>query len=281
MRKMLFPFISEAEGRLPMYLTSIGSLKNQDHMVRLEGFTSYHLLYCISGKGVLFISGNEYQISQNTGFFFRPGIPHEYYAISKPWTTFWVTFDGYAAARLMETLNMGAYEVFNITDMSRLDEIHSKMHNAASTTNPHNGFMSSSLLYSFLLELGDLIDMGESSSKSQQYTRLLPVISYIEKNYMRDLTLEDLSRTIDITPQHICRLFKQTLNLRPFVYVTRYRLQKAKELLAGTDNLPVKQIAGLTGFKDTRYFCAVFKEYEGMTPMEFKKLHRSYSETTN
>ena len=99
---------------------------------------------------------------------------------------------------------------------------------------------------------------------------LLPVLDYIDENFHKDFALTILAKQAGISPQHLCRVFKETLNMRPLEYLTRRRLQEAKRLLQRTE-LPIAEIALQSGFPDAGYFSTVFKKHEGITPMEYKK----------
>ena len=276
MRKMIFPLITEEESRLPFYITSIGSLENQHYVNRPEGYNSYHWLHCTSGSGRLSISGREYVIDAGTAFLFYPGVPHEYYAVREPWTSFWITFDGRSVAELMSVLGIGSFEIYQITDMKRLDALHADIHSAASSERPLRGIECSHRLYRFLLELKSCTSTWESRSRNKKNSQLQPILDFIERNYGRNISLTELADEAGITPQHICRLFRQAYNMRPFEYLNKLRLQKAKEMLVSPSNPQLKVIAASAGYNDTSYFCAVFKEYEGMTPVEFKRLHMEY-----
>ena len=120
-------------------------------------------------------------------------------------------------------------------------------------------------------------NINESTYQLKPFIKnqLQTVTEYIENHYGICITLEDLSSIINVTPQHLCRLFKQAYNMRPFEYVTRYRLKCAKELLLNSNDYTVKTIAEMVGYNDTSYFCDTFKEYEGCSPLEFKKRLRT------
>lgn len=274
MRKMIFPLLTEDIKKLPFYVTSIGMNMSQEQMMRPEGYPSYHILYVASGKGKLHIGGNEYIIGENSGFFFFPGVPHEYYAISSPWKTLWVTFDGYGVQKLMSLMKIDRYKTFIITDLQALDSMHTDLYNSASAEYPSKDYDCSARLYKFLLELKNCTNLWDSEQKSGNLKKLQPLRDYLDKNYMNPVTLEDMSGVMGISPQHLCRLFRQAFNMRPFEYVTQFRLQKAKEILAGADTPLLAAVASRTGFNDVSYFCAVFKEYEGMTPVEFRRMHK-------
>lgn len=272
--EMIFPLITEEEVQLPFYLTSIGSMRNQDHTQRPEGYPNYHWLHCMKGKGVLLIGGNEYTIPENTGFFFRPGVPHEYYPVEEPWETHWLTFNGSSIDWLLDLIHLGTYSIFHIHDMPRLERMLSDIYTAARSTKLDRGFECSHLLYRFLLELNHCIGSSDVKQKKEKYRQLAPVLSYLEKNLANGISLEEMASVAGVTPQHLCRLFKHIFHMRPFEYLTGLRMQKAKEMLVSSGTKPLKEIAAYTGYSDTSYFCAVFKEHEGMTPMEFRKMHR-------
>ena len=101
----------------------------------------------------------------------------------------------------------------------------------------------------------------------------LDEIDYIDKNFRKELTLVELADLIDLSPQYLCRLFKEGLSLRPFEYLARKRIQQAKLLLL-EDKLNINEIAAEVGYNDCSYFCAVFKKHEMLSPAEFRSLHK-------
>lgn len=276
MRKMIFPIITEEEAKLPFYITSIGANENQHHVQRLEGYPGYHFLYATSGKGRFIIEGKEFPITESMGFFFQPGIPHEYYAEDEPWTTWWITFDGYAVKNFLTIAGLDRYTVFHISDMEKLHQLHGDVHTAAASARPASNFNASHMLYRFLLELKGCTGIGTMKAKHGRYLQLQPLLAFIEENYNKTISLEEMAGVTGVTPQHLCRLFKQTYSMRPFEYLTRYRLQKAKEMLVDPGNPVLKEIAAITGFNDPSYFCSVFRQVEGMTPIEFKRMHKEF-----
>lgn len=276
MRNIIFPIITEEEGKLPFYITSIGTDDNQSHIQRPEGYPSYHFLYSKSGQGRLFIDGKDFTIDDNTGFFFQPGIPHEYFAEAEPWTTWWITFDGYAVKELLNVVELGRYDVFHISDMEKLHQLHRDVYAAAASARPASGYDASHMLYRFLLELKSCVGAETLKTRRDRHQQLQSLIMFIDDHYNKSISLNDMAEITGVTPQHLCRLFKLAFNMRPFEYLTRYRLQKAKEILVGSGNPALKEVAAIIGYNDTSYFCSVFRQYEGMTPIEFKRIHREF-----
>ena len=92
---------------------------------------------------------------------------------------------------------------------------------------------------------------------------------FIRESYMRQITLEDLTALAGCSKTTLIQAFKEVYGSTPFGYIIQIRLQKAKELLVGTD-AGISQISDLIGFQSVHYFSRFFKEKEGYSPMEFR-----------
>lgn len=133
------------------------------------------------------------------------------------------------------------------------------------------GIEFSKLLYSFLLDLSQ--QLTNSGTLDRQLDRLAPVLSYIEANIHRPLSLQELADTAMITPQYLCLLFKKILNMRPMVYVNQERINLSKALMFRESGKRIQEIGQMVGFDHPSYFSAQFKRYTGMSPEQFKQLH--------
>ncbi len=273
MNNYLFTLITE-EDKLPYYVKGVGGLANQNHIERMNGYPDYQWIHCVRGKGILLIDGKEFIIGKNSGFLLYPGIPHEYYALEEPWETHWVSFDGEGVRLLMDSLGFGSYEIIYFSDIKVLDNMINEIYLAASSKSLIMGYGCSTRLYGLLIELRRQKIKEEEAAGVSKLKQLEPVITFIEKNYFRNPTIEEMADVISASPQYLCRLFNKTYHMRPFVYMTLLRMQKAKELLIREMDITVKDIAEGIGYNDTSYFCSVFKKNEGVTPSEFRLLHR-------
>jgi AraC-like DNA-binding protein len=68
---------------------------------------------------------------------------------------------------------------------------------------------------------------------------------------------------------HFARMFKQTVGISPHRYVLQCRVEWARELLAGTD-MPLSEIAIVTGFSDQSHYTRWFREITGITPGSYR-----------
>ena len=94
------------------------------------------------------------------------------------------------------------------------------------------------------------------------------LMQYIDFNYSRIISLEDLSTLAGVNKTTLISIFKEVYGTTPIRYINRIRLRKAKELLVNTDT-SVSEIADLVGFSDYKYFIKVFKKYVGCSPVKF------------
>ncbi|MEK4064562.1 MULTISPECIES: response regulator [Paenibacillus] len=93
---------------------------------------------------------------------------------------------------------------------------------------------------------------------------------YIEDNYHKDLSIEELSEVAGLSISHFCTLFKQISGYTFLEFVTNCRMEKAKYILQNS-NVKVYQVAPLVGYQDPRYFTQVFKKATGKTPTEYRE----------
>lgn len=96
------------------------------------------------------------------------------------------------------------------------------------------------------------------------------IIQYTNRNYFRDITLEDICTEFSCSRSHISHLFKKETGKSFREFLTDVRLQVAKSLLKNS-RLTVTEIAYSVGFSDSNYFSNVFKSKEGVSPGKYRK----------
>lgn len=267
-----YPILND-EVALPFYVTGIGAIDTEWHVKRDEGYVYDQIIYCVRGQGKLIVEGEEYVIEPGFGYYLPKGVPHEYYATQDIWENHWVSFDGSAVVELMKTINFEKARVFEISNLSACEAVFKKMLYLLKTDYFYSGFQCSALLYQFLLEIHRYVNLQSSPNESSKIHQLKPVIDYIDNNFEKEIELKSLAEVINLSPQYLCRLFKECFNMRPFEYLARKRIQEAKTLLLETyEN--INDIAVKVGYNDCSYFCAVFKRHEMLSPAEFRALHK-------
>jgi len=94
-------------------------------------------------------------------------------------------------------------------------------------------------------------------------------IEYINNNYSRDISLENIAEALGVSPYYISRLFKQELKKNFVDYLTDVRIKHALNLLRGKD-CSIKELSEKVGYNNPTYFCKVFKRKTGKTIGEYK-----------
>jgi AraC-like DNA-binding protein len=95
------------------------------------------------------------------------------------------------------------------------------------------------------------------------------VDSYFNKFAMKSPSPGDLARQIGVSIRQLNRIFLDYYSMTFKQKLTSYRIEQAKDLLMHTE-LPVKEISQRVGYLSESYFCKVFKESLGMTPLEYR-----------
>lgn len=94
--------------------------------------------------------------------------------------------------------------------------------------------------------------------------------SFIHENFYKDISLDDVSRAVDISPYYFSKLFKQDEGTNFIEYLTKVRMNNARKLLANP-SFSIKEVCVKSGYADPNYFSRIFKKYEGVTPSEYRE----------
>ncbi len=129
------------------------------------------------------------------------------------------------------------------------------------------------------MHLGDArlpVDSGDSQARNIE--KLVHVTNYIDAHRNEDLTMEQLADLAGFSKYHFERLFKSCMGISCYQYITKRRVMMAQELLSDTD-LSVTDIAMQSGFFSLSTFNRVFKDMNGCSPTEYRKLYLQGADT--
>jgi len=90
------------------------------------------------------------------------------------------------------------------------------------------------------------------------------VREYLTENFVEAVTLAELAKIADLTPNHLCSAFRKEIGVPPHAYQTQMRLTKAKSLLAA--GMSIGEAAAETGFVDQSHLTHQFQRFFGVTP---------------
>ena len=94
---------------------------------------------------------------------------------------------------------------------------------------------------------------------------------YMDRNYKENFSTAKMAVSLGTTPEHLNKVFTERERVGLFEYVMRIRMDEAKRMLKSTE-MPEEEICIHIGFEDVRYFQSIFRQYERMTPSEFRDM---------
>ncbi|MBP3217495.1 MAG: helix-turn-helix domain-containing protein [Lachnospiraceae bacterium] len=103
------------------------------------------------------------------------------------------------------------------------------------------------------------------------YERLGRALDYISKHYTESITLENAAVISGFSKYHFSRLFKAYMNCNFYDYLTDLRIRSAQAMLAANE-LPITEVALLSGFSSISTFNRTFRQKNGCTPGEYRAL---------
>ncbi len=117
--------------------------------------------------------------------------------------------------------------------------------------------------------LEDIISELERLKSDSSKNIVLKIKYYLQKNYINNPSLTELSEVFNLNPSYISSLFKEETGTNISDYILSMRLTEAKSLLKNTDT-QIGIISEKLGYNDYRHFCTVFKKETGMSPLQYR-----------
>ena len=129
-----------------------------------------------------------------------------------------------------------------------------------------SALMTEALVLLFRRELCESGDGGGGNPDRLRAYRLIePALRHVRDHYAESVSVEELAALCRISKHYFCHVFKDVTRKSAMEYLLDYRLQVADVLLGSTDR-PVGEIAETCGFESAAYFCRSFKNHYGVSP---------------
>ena len=118
-----------------------------------------------------------------------------------------------------------------------------------------------------------LVKMMEGVRNHYEYVDF--VKEYVAANYRHEVLFSDLARVAHISRSHLSGLFRKEVGSTFPVYLTQFRISKAKEILK-REPFKLHEVAALVGYKDYAHFSKMFKKVTGQSPEQYRQdIHTS------
>jgi len=115
----------------------------------------------------------------------------------------------------------------------------------------------------------DIVKAGRTNTRSLENDLIQRVVTYINAHLTEDISIEEISKEINISYYYMCHLFKSVYGVSVNTFRTQKRLEAAIKRLLTTDE-KIADIAITYGFNNVSYFTEVFTKMVGLSPTAFK-----------
>lgn len=126
------------------------------------------------------------------------------------------------------------------------------------------------MLITFAEHLSLLADRALLQEQPAEPAPVLRARKYIEQNVSTSLRLDEVARSAGLSTTYFSRMFKRTTQIGFSEYVSRVRIEQAKELLLNP-NMQVQEVAFAVGFGSVHHFNRIFKKLTGVPPGEYRQ----------
>lgn len=107
--------------------------------------------------------------------------------------------------------------------------------------------------------------------EKQEYDLTEQIKTYIQKNYMNDISISQIADNFNLTPNYLSSIFHQRTHCKLIEYITEVRITNAKRLLVKNNTASVKDITVMVGYTSSRHFSTLFQKFTGQTPSSYRK----------
>lgn len=256
-----------APKQMPSVWVEMSGLSYCDSTYRIDRVCSDVTVveYVISGTGSLFVGGNTYHPSAGDIYILHEKSDHSYIADKKdPWVKIFVNLKGTAVPGMLQAFGLHKKALYS--GCEELYPVFAELFEATKQDVPTDVIMEQCAM--ILTKL--LSRMSSKVLQELQPTEEAKQLkNFIDSNYQRDLTMNEIASSIFRSNDYANKLFKRFYGNTPYAYYIEAKISHAKALLLHT-SLSISQIAERLGYKNDQYFSKQFRKVTGMTATRFR-----------
>jgi AraC-like DNA-binding protein len=253
----------------------------------------FQIIYCLGGRGTLTLAGGTHTLAPRAMFLIAPAHPHGLVATTAVKTldikfrvrdarlkrhllrlpAVWRRADKGLAHVLERIRHEGALRQPYFREQcaaSLLDILIALVrHAGAPRAARHGAAASDGAAAADWLDRGYPSDVPDGALTDPVARR---AVRYLQEHYARPVTVRDLSRVVGVSERHLRACLQQTLGQSPPRYLMRYRVDRAKDLIAHRE-FALKDVAVRTGFKSVHHFTRTFTRLAGLSPAAWRRAY--------
>ncbi len=252
-----------------LYLTDVGFFPNAAHHYREreEGIEEYILIYCTTGKGFIQVNNKTYEIRKEHAFCIPRNTKHKYYASEEdPWSILWVHFKG-TNTQFFPLDDCNIIDINSPHANNRMMFLFDLLFRVLERNYTLGNFIYISQVLSLILS--EIYHREKADSTSKQNRHITIIVRYMYQHIHENLSLEDLSRELNLSKSYMNAIFKKYAKRAPLDFFINLKMQEACKLLRSTD-LYIFEVGKELGYEDQYYFSRIFKKVVGVSPREYR-----------
>ncbi len=232
----------------------------------------YQIYYVIESTGTFLVDGKEHELSKDMFVFARPDTMHGIKELPQ---------DIQSPLRILEAKFMVLDHEFE-NELKQIPAVGcgtNEMRNLLRRAFSEG--MDKDLYYARVVEYQMCVLLYLMIRRSHEYAILLntnglsnekavKIKEYLDSKYAEDITLDGLASNVGYSKNYLCRIFRESTGNTINSYLTNVRINKAVELLAGTD-MEVAQISRVVGYNNVFHFIKTFKKLVGVSPGSYRR----------
>lgn len=278
----------------PHFIAAGKALYRQgDRHTKRSNIGVFDILYVLSGSLYIIEENEQYTITENQLLILSPDKTHSSYRVCDRETSFYWIHMGFAGAYHESEHIHPVNRVFNkslfrdapfyisIPKYTQLTEEESTklrsyiepllmfyINKYDNQTQKFHIALNPLMQQQRFLNILNILNLDSKFSNAPD-TLASEIMQYLQNNYNKNFTIQDLAEIYNFHPVHIIRCMKNSYHVTPIQALTTIRMEKAKELLT-TSTASIQEISEMTGFTSSSYFIKQFKSFYHKTPAKYR-----------
>ncbi|MDF2721798.1 MAG: transcriptional regulator, AraC family [Paenibacillus sp.] len=238
--------------------------------LRENGRPDFQVIYMLKGTGHFWIDGRQTEATKGQIVLFHPNERQEYaYAGKNGPELYWIHFSGYGALQWLETVGLSEKRIYDVGKDPQAIELYKKIMIELQIKAP----LFQSAVDSYTMSLMSLFGRKASLvQKPEAYVKdpsILQVMTEMHADCTKKWTVDDIAKQCGLSPNRVMHKFKEQTGSSVIGYLTRIRMDKAKDMLLNT-SLSIKEISHLIGYDNQLYFSRLFHKTESLSPRDYR-----------
>ena len=182
----------------------------------------------------------------------------------------WMHYDGTIMRSLLRHNRLPLNRPFCLSDPAVMKHHLLAIHRELTSRAKPDVVIVRNLIENLLREIARIVNASPRTPDACP-PALLKVRHYIESEYDKSITLEQLADMAHMSVPHLCLQFKKHFKISPIAYLIRQRMHQAAYFLQDK-NIKISAVAHQVGYDDLFYFSKLFKKHYGSSPRALRQL---------